>query len=49
MALLERVLGGEDEPSAELVPTSLVVRASSAPPRPDDGVVAGSAGFSVRP
>lgn len=33
MALLERVLGGEKEPTAELVPTSLVVRSSTAAPR----------------
>ncbi|CAI9400829.1 Lactose operon repressor [Nocardioides sp. T2.26MG-1] len=33
MALLERVLGGEKDPTAELVPTSLVVRSSTAAPR----------------
>ncbi|WP_296606414.1 LacI family DNA-binding transcriptional regulator [Nocardioides sp.] len=33
MALLERVLGGEKAPTAELVPTSLVVRSSTAAPR----------------
>ena len=32
-ASLERVLAGEEQPSAELVPTALVVRASTAPPR----------------
>ena len=48
MGLLERVLGGEDQPSAELVPTALVVRESTAPPRPDDGVSAPNAGKSPR-
>jgi DNA-binding LacI/PurR family transcriptional regulator len=33
MSLLERVLGGEKDPTAELVPTSLVVRSSTAAPR----------------
>jgi DNA-binding LacI/PurR family transcriptional regulator len=32
MALLERVLAGEEQPTVDLVPTSLVVRASTAPP-----------------
>ena len=47
MGLLERVLGGEDQPSAELVPTSLVVRGSTAPPRPDR-VVPPRVGISPR-
>jgi len=33
MGLVERVLAGEDEPSVDLVPTTLVVRASTAAPR----------------
>jgi DNA-binding LacI/PurR family transcriptional regulator len=33
MALMERVLAGEASPTSDLVPTSLVVRASTAPPR----------------
>ncbi len=33
MELIERVLGGEKEPTAELVPTTLVVRSSTAAPR----------------
>ena len=33
MALLERVLAGEEQPTVDLVPTSLVVRASTAAPR----------------
>lgn len=33
MALLERVLAGEEQPTVDLVHTSLVVRASTAPPR----------------
>ena len=33
MSLVERVLGGEEAPSVELVATTLVVRESSAPPR----------------
>ena len=33
MGLLERVLAGEKEPTADLVPTSLVVRASTSSPR----------------
>lgn len=32
MGLVERVLAGEEKPSADLVPTTLVVRASTAPP-----------------
>lgn len=37
MALLERVLAGEQSPVVDLVPTSLVVRTSTAPPRPPVG------------
>ena len=33
MALLERVLAGEEQPTVDLVPTSLVVRSSTAAPR----------------
>ena len=32
MGIVERVLAGEEKPSADLVPTTLVVRASTAPP-----------------
>ena len=32
MALVERVLAGEENASVELVPTTLVVRSSTAPP-----------------
>jgi DNA-binding LacI/PurR family transcriptional regulator len=32
MALLERVLAGEEQPTVDLVPTALVVRSSTAPP-----------------
>jgi DNA-binding LacI/PurR family transcriptional regulator len=48
MGLLERVLGGEDRPSADLVPTALVVRTSTAPPRQDVASDRG-AGRSPRP
>ena len=34
MDILERVLDGEEQPTADLVPTTLVVRASTAPPSP---------------
>jgi DNA-binding LacI/PurR family transcriptional regulator len=37
MDVLNRVLGGEAQPSVDLVPTTLVVRDSTGPsPRPDD-------------
>lgn len=32
MEILERVLAGEEEPSVDLVPTTLIVRSSTAPP-----------------
>ena len=32
MRLVERVLSGEESPAVELVPTTLVVRRSAAPP-----------------
>ena len=34
MVLVERVLAGEENASVDLVPTTLIVRASTAPPPP---------------